>query len=162
MRFDRFSSDEPETITEVLEDGDHVCDITGTKDWTSQDGAREAVIMTFTPTSGRPSFDKFFDPTEERDHKAAQELLAAAGLPADADSSELKGRRVTVTTKRATDKAGSPKIDTRTGLQKLWINGFSPAKQAAAAADEPVWKVNAQKKRPAAKVAGGGSDDIPF
>ena len=67
---------------------------------------------------------------------------------------------MTVTTKRAVDKAGSPKIDTRTGLQKLWVNGFSPAQ--AAAADEPVWKVNAQKKRPAAKVAGGGSDDIPF
>jgi len=162
MRFDRFNTDEPETITEVLEDGDHVCDITGTKDWTSQDGAREAVIMTFTPTSGRPSFDKFFDPSEERDHKAARELMAAAGLPPDADSSELKGKRVTVTTKRATDKAGSPKIDTRTGLQKLWVNGFSPAKQSAPPVDEPQWKVNAIKKRPAAKVGGGGSDDIPF
>jgi hypothetical protein len=160
MRFDRFGSNEPETITEVLEDGDHVCDITGTKDWTSQDGAREAVIMTFTPVSGSPAFDKFFDPSEERDHKAARELMWAAGLPPDADSGELKGKRVTVTTKRATDKAGSPKIDTRTGLQKLWINGFSPATQAAAAADEPQWKVNAIKKRPALKVA--GSDDIPF
>jgi len=161
MRFDRFSSDEPQAINEVLEDGDHVCDITGTKDWTSQDGAREAVIMTFTPTSGRPSFDKFFDPSEERDHKAAQELMAAAGLPSDADSSELKGKRVTVTTKRAVDKAGLPKIDTRTGLQKLWVNGFSAAHQAEATADEPVWKVNAQsKKRQTLKAA--GSDDIPF
>ena len=161
MRFDRFNSDEPETITEVLADGDHVCDITGTKDWTSQDGAREAVIMTFTPIDGHPAFDKFFDPSEERDHKAARELMAAAGLPPDADSSELKGKRVTVTTKRATDKAGLPKIDTRTGLQKLWINGFSPAQQAAATSDEPQWKVNAQaKKRQTVKVA--GSDDIPF
>jgi hypothetical protein len=84
MRFDRFSSDEPEKIAEVLVDGDHVCDITATKDWTSQDGAREAVIMTFTPVSGSPAFDKFFDPSEERDHKAAQELMWAAGLPPDA------------------------------------------------------------------------------
>jgi hypothetical protein len=161
MRFDRFSSDEPETITEVLVDGDHVCDITATKDWTSQDGAREAVIMTFTPVSGSPAFDRFFDPSEERDHKAARELMWAAGLPPDADSGELKGKRVTVTTKRATDKLGSPKIDTRTGLQKLWVNGFSPATQVEATADEPQWKVNAQaKNRTAAKVA--GSDDIPF
>jgi hypothetical protein len=161
MRFDRFETNEPEKIVEVLTDGDHVCDITAAKDWTSQDGAREAVIMTFTPVSGSPAFDKFFDPSEERDHKAAQELMWAAGLPPDADSGELKGKRVTVTTKRATDKAGSPKIDTRTGLQKLWINGFSPATQAAAAADEPQWKVNAQsKKRTTLKVA--GSDDIPF
>ena len=161
MRFDRFSSDEPEKIAEVLVDGDHVCDITATKDWTSQDGAREAVIMTFTPVSGSPAFDKFFDPSEERDHKAARELMWAAGLPADADSSELKGKRVTVTTKRATDKLGSPKIDTRTGLQKLWVNGFTPAPQAAATSDEPQWKVNAQsKQRQTVKVA--GSDDIPF
>jgi hypothetical protein len=161
MRFDRFSSDEPETITEVLVDGDHVCDITAAKDWTSQDGAREAAIMTFTPVSGSPAFDKFFDPSEERDHKAAQELMWAAGLPPDADSGELKGKRVTVTTKRATDKLGSPKMDARTGLQKLWINGFSPAQQAAATGDDPQWKVNAQaKKRATVKVA--GSDDIPF
>jgi hypothetical protein len=161
MRFDRFSSDEPETITEVLEDGDHFCDITGTKDWTSQDGAREAVIMTFTPIDGHPAFDKFFDPSEERDHKAARELMWAAGLPADADSSELKGKRVTVTTKRATDKLGSPKIDTRTGLQKLWVNGFTPAQQAPATGDLPQWKVNAQQKqRASVKVA--GSDDIPY
>jgi hypothetical protein len=163
MRFDRFSSDEPETIAEVLADGDHVCDITAAKYWASQDGAREAVIMTFTPASGSPAFDKFFDPSEERDHKAAQELLAAAGLPLDADSGELKGKRVTVTTRRATDKAGLPKVDARTGLQKLWINGFSPAQQAAAAGDESQWKVNAlAKKRTPAKAAGGGSDDIPF
>jgi hypothetical protein len=46
-------------------------------------------------------------------------------------------------------------------LQKLWINGFSPAQQAAAAGDEPQWKVNAlAKKRQTVKVA--GSDDIPF
>jgi hypothetical protein len=160
MRFDRFETNEPEKIVEVLTDGDHVCDITTAKDWTSQDGAREAVIMTFTPVSGSPAFDKFFDPSEERDHKAARELMWAAGLPPDADSGELKGKRVTVTTKRATDKAGSPKIDTRTGLQKLWINGFSPATQVEATVDEPQWKVNAIKKRPALKVA--GSDDIPF
>ena len=161
MRFDRFNTDEPEKIAEVLVDGDHVCDITATKDWTSQDGAREAVIVTFTPVSGRPSFDKFFDPSEERDHKAARELMWAAGLPADADSSELKGKRVTVTTKRATDKLGSPKIDTRTGLQRLWVNGFTPAQQAPATGDLPQWKVNAQQKqRQTVKVA--GSDDIPF
>lgn len=161
MRFDRFNSDEPETIAEVLADGDHVCDITAAKDWTSQDGAREAVIMTFTPVSGSPAFDKFFDPSEERDHKAAQELLAAVCLPPDADSGAVKGFRVTVTTKRATDKAGLPKIDTRTGLQKLWVNGFSPAQQAATTVDEPQWKVNAvAKERQTVKVA--GSDDIPF
>ena len=162
MRFDRFSSDEPETIAEVLADGDHVCDITATKDWVSQDGARDAAIVTFTPIDGHPAFDKFFDPSEERDHKAAHELMAAAGLPPDADSGELRGKRVTVTTKRATDKSGSPKIDTRTGLQKLWINGFSPAQQAAAKGDAPQRNVNAQKNQTTAKVAGGGSDDIPF
>jgi hypothetical protein len=165
MRFDRFSDDEPQPIAEVLEDGDHVCEITAEKEWTSQDGAREAVILTFTPLSGNHPFDKFFDPSEERDHKAAHQLLAAAGLEGDTDvgAGQLKGKRVTVTTKRATDKAGLPKVDTRTGLQKIWINGFASAAQPARPADEPQWKVNAIKKKPAAaKVAGGGSDDIPF
>ena len=117
--------------------------------------------MTFTPIDGHPAFDKFFDPAKDRDHKAAHELMAAAGLPLDADSAELKGKRVTVTTKRATDKAGLPNIDLRTGLQKLWINGFSPAQQAAVTA-EPQWKVNAAKKQPTASDVVGGSDDIPF
>jgi hypothetical protein len=164
MRFDRFNDDEPLPITQVLEDGDHVCEITAEKEWTSQDGNREAVILTFTPLSGNHPFDKFFDPSEERDHKAAHQLLAAAGLEGDTDvgAGQLKGKRVTVTTKRATDKAGAPKLDARTGLQKLWVNGFAPAAQAASQADEPQWKVNAIKKKPAAKAVGGGSDDIPF
>jgi len=158
--------DEPKAIpAEVLADGDHVCEITAEKEWTSQDGAREAVILTFTPVSGHPAFDKFFDPADERDHKAAHQLLAAAGLAGDTDvgGGGLRGARVTVTTKRATDKAGAPKLDARTGLQKLWVNGFAPAAQAASQADEPQWKVNAIKRKPAAaKVLGGGSDDIPF
>ena len=164
MRFDRFMIDEPETVAEVLVDGDHVCDITAAKDWTSQDGARAVVIMTFTPIDGHPSFDKFFDPSEERDHKAAQELMAAAGLPPDADSGELKGRRVTVTTKRATDKLGGPKMDARTGLQKLWVNGFSPAPQAteSAAAAAPEWKKNVETRKRSASPVASGSDDIPF
>lgn len=165
MRFDRFMEDEPEKIVEVLEDGDHVCEITGEKEWMSQDGAREAVILTFTPISGHPQFDKFFDPSEHRDHKAAKQLLAAAGLAGDTDvgSGALKGLRVTVTTKRATDKAGEPRVDTRTGLQKLWINGFAPAKQAAAPTAAPEWKKNVEtRKRSAGPSAGGGSDDIPF
>ena len=161
MRFDRFSSDEPETIAEVLADGDHVCDITAAKDWTSQDGARDAAIMTFTPVSGSPAFDKFFDPGNQREDKSLHQLLAAAGLPPGADSRELSGKRVTVTTRRATDKAGLPKIDTRTGLQTLWVNGFSPA-QPAAATGEPQWKANAQKKPATASDVVGGSDDIPF
>ena len=165
MRFDRFNDDEPQPVAEVLEDGDHVCEITAEKEWTSQDGAREAVILTFTPVSGHPAFDKFFDPSEERDHKAAHQLLAAAGLAGDTDvgAGGLRGRRVTVTTKRATDKAGTPKLDARTGLQKIWVNGFAPADQAASPAVEPQWKVNAIKKKPtAAKVSGGGFDDVPF
>ena len=96
MRFDRFNDDEPQPVAEVLEDGDHVCEITAEKEWTSQDGAREAVILTFTPVSGHPAFDKFFDPSEERDHKAAHQLLAAAGLAGDTDvgAGGLRGRRV--------------------------------------------------------------------
>jgi len=163
MRFNRFNDEQPQAIAEVLVDGDHVCEITGEKEWTSQDGAREAVILTFTPITGHPAFDKFFDPSDERDHKAAQQLLWAAGLAGDTDvgAGDLKGKRVTVTTKRATDKLGSPKIDTRTGLQKLWVNGFTPAQQAPATGDLPQWKVNAQQKqRQTVKVA--GSDDIPF
>jgi hypothetical protein len=162
MRFDRFSDEQPEEIVEVLADGDHVCEITGEKEWTSEDGAREAVIVTFAPITGHPAFGKFFDPSDERDHKAAQQLLWALGLAGDADvgAGHLKGKRVTVTTKRATDKLGSPKMDTRTGLQKLWINGFTPATQVEAMRDDPQLKVNAQKKRDTVKVA--GSDDIPF
>jgi hypothetical protein len=166
MRFDRFMEDEPKAIpAEVLPDGDSVCEITAEKPWTSPDGTRESVILTFTPVSGHAAFDHWFNYEEEKSHKAARQLLAAAGLAGDTDvgAGQLKGKRVTVTTRRATDKAGAPKLDGYTGLQKLWVNGFAPAAQAASQVDEPQWKVNAiSKRRPAAKAVGGGSDDIPF
>lgn len=164
MRFDKFMEDVPEPTFEVLPDGDHVCEITGEKEWSSQDGSREAVIITFTPIDGHAAFDKFMDPSEERDDRVAKQLLSALGLPKDTDvgKGSLKGLRVTVTTKRAADKAGEPIVDKRTGLQRLWINGFAFAHQTAAAA-EPVWRKNVEtRKKSASNVSVGGSDDIPF
>jgi len=175
MRFDRFDEAAAATVTEVLPDGDHVCEITAEKEWASDDGIREATIVTFTPSNGAPAFDKFFDPTSERDHKAAHQLLAAIGLGPDAELGvgQAKGARVTVTTKRATDKAGEPKLDKRSGLQKLWVNAFKPA--PAAPPTPPKWQANAadnaqriakrtaqQKARAATVEAGGDPDDVPF
>lgn len=171
MKFDRFDEGDTATASEVLPDGDHVCDITTEKVWASQDGTREAVILTFTPTSGHPAFDKFFDPSQERDTKDVRQLLAALGLPADHDlgTGGLKGRRVTVRTKRATDKAGEPVIDKRSGLQRLWVNGFKPAAQAPAPklAREVATEENAKRiaKRTAAQKATAAMDDpddVPF
>ena len=175
MRFDRFDEAAAATVTEVLPDGDHVCEITGDKTWVSQDGSREAVIVTFTPVNGAPAFDKFLDPSEERDHKAAHQLLAAIGLGPDAELGDgaAKGLRVTVTTKRAVDKAGEPVVDKRTGLQRIWVNGFKPA--PAAPPTPPKWQSNAadnaqriarrtaaQKAKAATVEAGGDPDDVPF
>jgi hypothetical protein len=175
MRFDRFDEAAAATVTEVLPDGDHVCEITGEKEWSAQDGSREAVIVTFTPVNGAPAFDKFLDPAEKRDHEAAHQLLAALGVSGEDDIGigGLKGRRVTVTTKRAVDKAGEPVVDKRSGLQRIWVNGFKPAPAAPAAA--PKWKANAednaqriakrtaaQKARAATVEAGGDPDDVPF
>ena len=64
MKFDRFDDGAVATATEVLPDGDHVCEITAEKEWASQDGSREAVIVTFTPVNGAPTFDKFLDPSQ--------------------------------------------------------------------------------------------------
>jgi hypothetical protein len=175
MRFDRFDEAAAATVTEVLPDGDHVCEITGDKTWVSSDGSREAVIVTFTPANGAPAFDKFLDPSEERDHKAAHQLLGVLGLGPDAELGDgaAKGLRVTVTTKRAVDKAGEPVVDKRSGLQRIWVNGFKPAPAAPAAA--PKWKANAednaqriarrtaaQKAKAATVEAGGDPDDVPF
>jgi hypothetical protein len=174
MKFDRFDDGAVATATEVLPDGDHVCEITGEKEWSAQDGSREAVIVTFTPVNGAPAFDKFLDPAQERDTKDARGLLAAIGLPADHDLGDgsLKGRRVTVTVKRAVDKAGEPKFDKRSGLQTLWVNGFKTAPQAPAKPAEPAqWQRNAdeQAKRIAKKTASQKAtaamddpDDVPF
>ena len=178
MRFDRFDEAAAATVTEVLPDGDHVCEITAEKEWKSDDGSREATIVTFTPSNGAPAFDKFFDPTNERDHKAAHQLLAAIGLRPDAELGvgQAKGEMVTVTTKRAVDRAGEPKFDKRTGLQQLWVNAFKPAPLAPAApAATPKWKQTAednaqriakrtaqQKARAATVEAGGDPDDVPF
>ena len=168
MRFDQFMEDVPQNMGDVLEDGDHVCEITGEKEWVSQDGARQAVIVTFAPVNGLPSFDKFLDPSDQRDDKAAKQLLSALGLPTGTDvgSGAMKGKRVTVTTKRAADKAGEPVFDKRTGLQRLWINGFSAAKQVATTTAEPELKKSASLRTPASRVKESapaiGSDDVPF
>jgi hypothetical protein len=177
VKFDRFDDEAVAVQTEVLPDGDHVCEITAEKEWADKDGSREATIVTFTPVNGAPAFDKFFDPSQERDTKDVRQLLAALGLPADHDLGKgtLKGKRVTVTTKRATDKVGEPKFDKRTGLQTLWLNGFKPAAQAtepAAAGPKPVWKENAEQQQAKAAAKRTASqkatatlsepDDIPF
>ena len=171
MKFDRFDDGETATASEVLPDGDHVCDISGEKEWAAQDGSREAVIFTFTPVNGAPAFDKFLDPAQERDTKDARGLLAALGLPADHDLGDgsLKGRRVTVTVKRATDKSGEPKFDKRSGLQTLWVNGFKPAAQAPApklarevATEETARRIAKKTASQKATAAMDDPDDVPF
>lgn len=187
MKFDRFDNDEPAPGgLEVVPDGDHVCEITTDKTWTAQDGSRSAVILTFQPQgkdigfTGYYAFDAFLDPTQERDHKRGQAILAACGMePTDElGEGELVGHRVIVTTKRATTKDGEPVLDKKSGLQRVWVNGV----RAAPAAEKPSWQGKAdhplttppksvakrtalQKAKAAAAEAGvtqDDGDDVPF
>jgi hypothetical protein len=170
MKFDRFEDDGLGAT--ALPDGQHVATITKAKHWTSQDGSRSALVVTFK-VEGYDAFSKFLDPEVQRDHGMAMKLGAALGLRA-ADGlppDEITGRELVVITKQAT-KDGMPVFD-ELGGRRIWVNGFLPSNGAAAAppvveravAPESGQRAPAKrtpKQKADAAATGGTDDDIPF
>jgi hypothetical protein len=171
MRFDKFEDDGTEGT--AVPDGAHVATITKAKNWTSKDGSRSALIVTFK-VGAYAEFGKFLDPEVQRDHAAAMKMAAALGLRAGdgLEPDDLIGREVVVVTRQAVDKEGMPVVD-ELGNRRIWINGFQPANGAAAnppveravappaAGNKPVAKRTPKQKADAA-ASGGTDDDIPF
>lgn len=150
MRFDRF--DESDTADLLLPEGTHECEIVKVKQVTRKADGRELVVIELKDTGDAyEKAAKFLDPSEKRDHRAAMQLLAALGLPADAAVDEsLEGRRVMVTTARGVSK--------RDGLPVVYVNAFAASSNPGQAAPPPAAKP--ARKTAAAKTL--GDDDIPF
>jgi hypothetical protein len=163
-------NDGPAPGAEIVPDGENLCEVIAAKEWVSKEGDRSALIVTLQPCDIRyGAFDKWLDPAEARDRKAAKELREACGLPTGTDLNEgtLKGARVMVTTKAAV-KNGEPVTD-KNGRQRVWVNGIAAAPQwkqngarAAAAQAKPVARTPHQKFKAEVAAAGGDDDDPPF
>lgn len=159
MRFDHFDQ-AFEAAEELLPDGVHECEITKRKRWDAKDGSRSALIITLTPVEGtHQPVEKWLDPTNKRDHKAAMQLADAIGLPRDADFDDaIIGRRVQITTARGVKKT--------TGETVVYVNAFAASSSPAfeqfrePVAEKPVAKRTPTQKAGAA--SGVPGDDIPF
>ena len=85
MRFEQFDQDY-EAAEQLLPDGDHECEIVKVKEWFAKDQSRTALIVTLQPVEGDCSpIEKWLDPSQKRDHRAAMQLLDAVGIPRDQD-----------------------------------------------------------------------------
>ena len=172
MRFQRTASDAAPVGAELVPDGENLCEVIAAKEWTSPSGDRSALIVTLQPCDIRyGAFDKWLDPNEPRDRKAAKELREACGLPPGTDLNEgtLKGCRVMVTTKAAV-KNGEPVTD-KQGRQRVWVNGIAAAPQwkqngaraaAAQAKPQPARTPHQKHKASLAQAGGEDGDDVPF
>lgn len=153
MKFDRF--DDSSAGAALMPDGVNVCEITKVKEVVRKSDGCEVIVVTFSATDGDyEPVEKWLDPAEKRDHRAAMQLLAALGLPADADVDEsIVGRRVLATTKVGKQKS--------TGLQKVYVNAFAAAEAAYEQADANEKPAAKPARKPAAAKT-LGDDDIPF
>jgi len=147
VRFDRF--DEGPEATATVPDGANECEIVKVRTVLPKAGG-ERLVIEFMPTAGiYDSFEKWLNPDEREDHKAAMQLLECLGLPRDTDVNDgLVGKKVEVIT-----KAGMSK---KTGLPLVYVNGFSAVQQPVAATT-----ASAARPKPP-KIAKGDGDDIPF
>lgn len=161
MKFDRFDDSEP--VSALMPDGTHECAITKVKEVVRKSDGCEVIVITLVATDGDfEPVEKWLDPREKRDHRAAMQLLSSLGLPADADVDDtLVGRRVMVTTKAGTSK--------KTGLPVVYVNAFAPAEAAYEQADanakpaaKPVARSQAAKADREFKANASSPDDIPF
>lgn len=161
MKFDRF--DGTGAGSALMPDGTHECEITKVKNVTRKSDGCEVVVVTLAATTG--DFDpveKWLDPGEKRDHKVAMQLLAALGLPADADVDDtLVGRRVLVTTKGGVKKT--------TGEPVVYVNAIAAAEASferdqanAKPASKPVARSQAAKAHQSFTANAAAPDDIPF
>ena len=174
MIFDETIDDNegPAPGAEIVPDGENLCEVIAAKEWVSKEGDRSALIVTLQPCDIRyGAFDKWLDPNEPRDRKAAKELRESCGLPPGTDLNEgtLKGCRVMVTT-RAAVKNGEPVTD-KQGRQRVWVNGIAAAPQwkqngaraaAAQAKPQPARTPHQKHKASVAQAGGEDGDDVPF
>jgi len=161
VKFDRFGDSEPASA--LMPDGTHECEIAKVKEVVRKSDGCEVIVITMVATDGDfEPVEKWLDPGEKRDHRAAMQLLSSLGLPADADVDDsLVGRRVMVTT-----KAGASK---KTGMPVVYVNAFAPAEAAyeqdnanAKPAAKPVSRSQAAKAHREFTANSGSPDDIPF
>ena len=155
MRFEQFDQDY-EAAEQLLPDGDHECEIVKVNEWSAKDQSRTALIVTLQPVEGDCSpIEKWLDPSEKRDHRAAMQLLDALGIPRDQDlGDDAVGRRVIVTTKRGTKKT--------TGEPVIYVNGFAASANPGTAAPPAKAAARTPKQKVEAAGRGGTNDDIPF
>jgi hypothetical protein len=159
MKFDRFEQ-AFEQAEELLPDGTNECEIVKVKDVTIKDGTQRCIV-TFQAVEGTylPA-EKWFNPRDQRDHKAAMQLADAIGLPRDAEfDTSIVGRRVRITTKRGVNKS--------TGAPVVYCNAFAASSAPAFEQYREPEPVKAPAKRTPTQKADAASgttnnDDIPF
>lgn len=168
MRFDKFDDS---FEGGPVPDGTHTATIVKAKDWTSEDGSREALIITLR-VEGFEDVVKFIEATDPRGHKEALKLGAALGLDpaAGLDPADLVGRELLITTKRG-EKDGQPVFD-KYGQRRVFVNGMAAVGTPAAPVVERAVAPPAAGNKPAAKrtpkqkadaaATSGTDDDIPF
>lgn len=161
MKFDRF--DDVDAVSALIPDGTHECQITKVKEVVRKSDGCEVIVVTLAATDGDfEPVEKWLDPGEKRDHKTAMQLLAALGLPADADlDSTVVGRKVLVTTKGGISK--------KTGMPVVYVNAFAASESAyeqddanAKPAAKPVARSQAAKAHREFTSNAQAADDIPF
>lgn len=158
MKFDRFSEDD--FASSVIPDGENEMAITKIKDFVSKKGENWCIVTFRDTNDSYNEVEKWLNPNEKRDQKAAMNLNESLGRPWDADLDDiLIGQVLVVKTQRAV-KDGNPVLD-QDGNQRVYVNGFLPssAPVAAQAAKAPPKRTLTQK---ADAASGFPNDEIPF
>jgi len=163
VKFDRFSEDD--FASSVIPDGENEMAITKIKDFVSKKGENWCIVTFRDTNDSYNEVEKWLNPDEKRDQKAAMNLNESLGRPWDADLDDiLVGQVLVVKTQRAV-KDGNPVLD-QDGNQRVYVNGFLPSSAPVAvrsetkrAADQRVNRTATQKADAATNAPG---DDLPF
>jgi hypothetical protein len=159
VRFDRFSEDD--FASSIIPDGEHEMAITKIKDVVAKKTGTQFLIITFRDTNDSyDEVEKWLNPNEKRDQKAAMNLNESLGRPWDADLDDvLVGQVLVVKTQRAV-KDGVPVLD-QDGNQRVYVNGFMPSTSTVTV---PVAKAlpNRTPTQKADAASNAPNDDIPF
>ena len=160
MKFDRFSEDD--FASSIIPDGENEMAITKIKTVVSRKTGNEFLVLTFRDTNDSYNeVEKWLNPDEKRDQKAAMNLNESLGRPWDADLDDvLVGQVLVVKTQRAV-KDGVPVLD-QDGNQRVYVNGFMPAATQASAPAAAKPRANRTGTQKADAASGASNDDIPF
>lgn len=161
MKFDRFS--EKDFEPSVLPDGSHEVQIKTVKSVIMKDGSGDRCIVTFQDIDdANDPVEKWLNPNEKRDQRAAMDINAALGREWDADIDDsIEGRRLVIVTKRAV-KDGEPVLD-RDGNQRVYVNSYLPSLEPSPAVDpQPRTVAKRTPTQKADAAAAMPNDDIPF